>query len=375
MKKETLATKGNTVAGLEAKHIEEVLKLIESDEMREHLQKWFSSGSVRKPVEVCAEIVFNAPVPIELKLSLLTSLCEINGSKDTLAEVYLKNIQYHMNALDNATDGMVYGLVLYGEYDWEIADSVMFKSFNEVLEHIKSLDKQAGEINMDDADTRKRIMYSKYPTVDEAVLRHKIEEHGYGLVYELEMYPSGKYEELHASWLMNEAREILYTDFHCKYTALPARLGIPTPFQAGAIVITDCKPFAGEHKVLILENEDTFESVDGCGVTCIFINEYGNIDAGYFKSNEFVSKPERTYVSGLYRARYFTGELSEREAPLGVIKEALAKRPKLGREMFMCLNNLKMYTLDDHSNSNKNSISEYDYYGIGWDAFKKRFGL
>ena len=373
MKKETEATKGNTVAGLEANYIEETLKFVESNEMKEHLRKWFASGGVRRPFDTCAEIVYKAPVAIEQKLPTLKLLAKHDKSKDTSSREYVDAMQKYLDARYNETEGMVYDLDLYTECDCYNEERIKFKSFDEAIEHIKSLEKQANSINMDETETRKSLQNSDLLALDEAAQRQKIKGYKNGLVFALEKYPKEAYDELHVTWYLNKVGEILYTDF-C-FGEIPGRLNLPTRFAAGDLVIADCQPFGGEQKVLILENEDIFKSVDGSGVTCIFINEHGNIDAGYFKSNEFLPNPDRTYVSALYRARTFTGGLSEGETPLGVIREALAKRPKLGREMFMCLNNLKMYAIGEYSNTNENSISKLKSYGIGWEVFKKRFGL
>ena len=376
MKNETVTTKGNKANGLDTNYVEETLKFVESDEMKKHLRKWFASGSVRRPIDICAEIVYNAPVPLEQKLPILKLLSKHEEKKDSESEMYFQVTKAQIDDRYNKTEGMVYDLTLYNTYDSYNEEGIKFDSFDEAIEHIKSLDKQAKCINKDEAEIQKCLMKSNLLTLDEAVLRQKIKgyENEYGLVYELDMVPSNELGNLRARWYLNEIGEILYATCFLR-DVIPGRLNIPTPFVAGDIVIADCQPFGCEQKVLILENEDTFDWVDGCSVTCVFINKYGNIDVGYFKSNEFLQRPYSTYISALYRAKTFTGELSKRDAPLGVIKDALAKRPKLGREMFTCLNNLKMYTLGMHPSIKSNGRYKDESYGIGWDAFKKGFGL
>ena len=295
MKNETVTTKGSFAAGAETNYIEETLKFVESDEMRELLRKWFASKNVRNPVQICAEIVYNAPVAIEQKLPTLKLLFKHDKSKDASSEAYVDVIQKCLEARYNEIEGMVYDLVLYTKCD-NLDDAYngetkKFMSFDETIEHIKSLNKQGNDLNMNESETQKFLENSSLLTLDEVALYHQAMGHGNVLVYALKKYPKESYGELRVCWYLNEVGEILYANygFNCE---IPGRLNLPTRFATGDIVIADCQPFGDEQKVLILENEDTFKSVDGSGVTCIFINKYGNIDAGYFKSNEFCQCPE-----------------------------------------------------------------------------------
>ena len=371
-------TKKNVLAGAETNYIEETLKFVESEEMRKHLHKWLTSGSVRRLTEICADIVFNAPVPLEHKLPTLKLLSEHESHKSLYIEGYFQDVKRALDERYNSSEGMTYELSLCDEPDDFDEEPMKFKSFDEAVEHLKSLDEQAEGVDLEDADTKDRLLYSGVLTFDDVVLRHKARKQktddskyeGH-IVYTLSKHPLDVNENMVARWYLNEAGEVLYSDYY--NDDIPGNLNLPVPFAAGDIVITDCRPFGHEQKVLILENLDTFDSVDGSSVPCIFINRYNNIDACHFKYIEF-SDSVPAFISPLYRAKTFSGELSQFEAPLEVIRKVIANNPRLTREMFLCLNNFNMYASGENKYV-KDSISRFKNYGIGWEAFKKGFGL
>jgi hypothetical protein len=172
---------------------------------------------------------------------------------------------------------------------------------------------------------------------------------------------------------LNESGEILYSEYFSDQT--PGILNLPIPFAPGDIVMTDCRPFGHEQKVLILENSDTFDFVDGYGVTCLFVNMYGNIDGGCFKANAFSPNSEDRYVSGLYRAKTFTGELTEDEAPLEVIRKAIKDNPKLGRDLCRYVEGIKARTkiLSDFPGEFGDFFSNLKYTGVPLKQLKKEF--
>ena len=182
--------------------------------------------------------------------------------------------------------------------------------------------------------------------------------------------------ELIVYWFLDDAGEILYYEFsdeptHRKPFVIPGRLSYTVPFQPGDIIATDCSPFAEQKKVLILENNDTLDSVDGQGVTCLFINDDNKIDVGYFKLNEFLRYPRHTYVSALYRAKLFDGELTEAEAPLGIISTAVKGSPKLEREIFVYVSQRKL----SFAIASGDNYKAEDFSGFSWKALQRSFNL
>ena len=357
--------KVNAIPGVQTDYIQETLKFIESDEMRSHLQKWFDSGSVGHTADACAEIVFHAPVSLEQKLPLLELLSKHEEGRNSYAKMYLQDAQKALDERYNSS--MEYGLYLYGYGDADGYDenTIMFKSFDEAVKHIKSLDKQV--------DINDHLLHSKDLTLDNFVFRARALGQEHSIIYAIEQYPLG---ETSVCWYLNDAGELLYSDYYTDQ--FPGGLRIPAPFAPGDIVMTDCRPFGDEKKVLILENSNPFDYWDGSGVTCLFINKYDNIDAGYFKNSEFVMDCKYSrYVSGFYRAKTFTGELEEDEAPLEVIRKAIKDNPKLGHDIFRYVDEIKRSTkiLADFPGEFGEYFSKLKYTGVPLKLLKKEFGL
>ena len=251
-------TKVNAVPVNQTDYITEALKLIESNEMREHLFEWLVSGYVRQPVDICAEIVYKAPVPTEHKLSVFKLLMKYERNMSTGA-MYLNELRRELS----------------------------------------------GRRNDDDFE-------------------------------------------------------------------IPGRLNLPTPFAPGDIVVADCRPFWDKKIVLILENNDAFDFVDGDGVTCLFLNDSNDIDVGYFKSNEFLTYPDLTHVSVLYRAKRYMGELSEPESILKVIGKAVKDNPELGNIIFR---RLRMFWIPVFDRPRDIGSFDYKRFGVSREFFSKEFGI
>ena len=360
-------TKNNVPTGAETNYIEETLKFVESEEMREHLHKWLTSGSVRNVIDLCAEIVVHAPVHIERKLPILKLLME-NATKDCdlsndnisgdivweFEEAIYEQHWYYEDGQDNPA-GTMYKLRMYGVSHGEEKD---FQFFDEATQHLHSSIQQ----NTSNSNETSCIKNLKQDGV------HVIEK------WVPDSRESGI--KLWIKWFLNNAGDILYfympstnNDILC---AVPGRPKYMVPFQPGDIVTTDCSPFGMEKKVLILENNDTFDSVNSDGVTCLFLNDSNNIEIGYFKSNEFLNNPELTHVSALYRAKTYTGELSESEAPLKVIGAVIKDIPEIGRKIFR---HLHIFRIPMSAFPRDIGSIEYNRYGVSWKFFKKEFGL
>jgi len=208
---------------------------------------------------------------------------------------------------------------------------------------------------------------------DKTLVNH---EHGRTDIIEKWITICGEFS-IFVYWFLDEAKNVLYYDFSTKAKqripiAIPGRLGFPVPFKPGDIVMTDCRPFAKERKVVILENTDTLSFVDGNSVTCLFVNDYNNISVGYFKSNEFLHKPESTYVSSMYRSSTYEGELAKAESPLGVISEAIKKNASLGNRLFGFLVRHRISLL---SSRYEDDPVVGKYFGTDWSVIQKEFGL
>lgn len=129
-------------------------------------------------------------------------------------------------------------------------------------------------------------------------------------------------------------------------------LNLPVPFQPGDIVTADCLPYAHYRRVLILEVGD---NRDCCSLWALSIGEGGRLFAGAFKHNSFLRHPEDSYVSGLYRAARWTGELNTEEEPFAVLSPLIHAKPEFGKE------------IGDYVGDGEN--------GRDWSEVKEAFGL
>ena len=332
--------------------IEEVLKLIQSDEVRELLREWLAQ--CRDPVYAYTEIITHAPIPLEQKVSLIKLFEEqYDGIVECNVIEYALSDRYeHYDRKNPARTE--FRLYMYNQYSEEFE---RFSTFDDAAEHIKQARGQQGS----------------------AVSDNKVHESWkYGKVNKVEKWiPDNRgVLRLHMYWFLNDAGEILYHQSPEDPTrsdpwVIPGRLTFPVPFQPGDIVATDCSPFAEQRKVLILENNDTLDSVDGQGVTCLFINEDNKIDVGYFKLNEFLRYPRHTYVSALHRAKLFNGELTGAEAPLGIIGTCIKENPKLGREIFVYVSQHKL----SFAIASGDNYKAEDFSGFSWKALQRSFNL
>jgi len=356
--------KSNNPAGTDAmNYIEETLKFVESKEMQEHLLKWMKTGDCYHG-NTCADIIINAPVPLEHKIPLLELIPQPVGNnhlyhsdeyaweiEDALNERY-----NHMGVSENPAD-TVYKLLMFDQPHEE--KPKIFKSFDEAVDHINQTRNQDGDAAPDNDIPR-------------------IHEYGRADIIEKWVPDTNAQLKLYVYWYLNDVGKILYYEYsddpsHRIPTATPGRLKFSVPFKPGDIVATDCAPFAGEKKVLILENNDYLDSVDCSGVTCLFLNDNNNLDIGYLKLNEFLQFPKLTYVSVLYRVRLHDGELTGSDARLGIIGAAIKKNPKLGREIFKYLDRFKLSVVGHTGNSPVDS--DNNYFGVGWKFLKEIFGF
>ena len=372
------------VSEVQVNCINETLKFVESEEMKKHLLQWLTSGKVRRLVEVCAEIVFYAPVPLEAKLATLKLLKQADVENSDIEDM-ICSVQRAISECGEASDGAEYKLYLYKPPVGCNEDAMKFKSFDEVVAYIKALNQKA-----DDAMSNwpHDIWTDQFKTLDESVTHIKFvkkevdagkseswnnpEYYEYSIVYDVEKWIPGS-KDWSMYWYLNEEGEAIYFE--------GAEYGISSscftvPFQPGDIVMTDCRPFGKKKPVLILENVDSLGSTSGGNVTCLFFNKHGKLAVGYFHSNEFSSEKLSiadlcTTVSAMYRAETYTGELSERETPLRTIGEAIKKNPKLGSAIFRKLDTFRFLATGLFTDSG----SKVEYRGIEWTYFEQWYNL
>lgn len=330
-------------------YLDETLKFIESEEMREHLRKCFSQ-STHDWWRTCAEIVALAPAPIEKKIPVLNLIAEQTVYDPEWDYQYpLKLAKSARTALNERYDnppGTVFWL-----RDWHYSDEgcyfgdAFFYDFDAAVRYIGEQQKECGDPD------------------DPNYLSHSIDK-----------YISGENGIMveYCQWILNLSGEIWYFDYgNSKFEPEDWEelldyggngLYLPVPFKPGDIVMADCRPFAKEKRVVILEIGDD----DCCGLQCLFMRPNGKMSVGAFKHNSFLrGLDENSHISGLYRVALWTLELPEEEAPLAAISAAVKANTALGSDIWGYVVEHKTYDKDD----------ENDVPGAVWAELKESYGL
>ena len=177
----------------------------------------------------------------------------------------------------------------------------------------------------------------------------------------------------YCTWILNSTGEIWYfkyanstykpEDWQDLFDYGGDHLYIPVPFQPGDIITADCRPFAKERHVLILEIGDH----DCCGLQCLFIYPNGKMAMAAFKHNSFLRRSflEGSHISGLYRATCYQGDLKSDEAPLSSISNAIKANPILGSIIWKYIFENETYDKDDDN----------DYPGVTWEQLRNQFNI
>ena len=338
-------------------YIEETLKFIESEEMREYLREYFQSLPEKTARGwtgryVCSEIVTFAPVSLEKKIPVLDLIAEqTEADPDNDYQDPAKFAQEMRIALDeryNNPPGTMFWL-----RDWHYHeegccyDDAFFTEFDAAVRYIKQQNEQNAEY-LEDPETYYSHSIDKYIPGEDGVL------------------------EEYCQWVLNWSGEIWYFDYgDNKFEPdgwndimdyLGAHVNLPVPFEPGDIITADCRPFSRERRVLVM---DIGDNSDCCAVQCLYLKPNGKMSVNAFKHNSFHSFEENSHISGLYRAARYHGELPEDEAVLGVITAAIKADSSLGIKMRDYIWYNEVYDKDDDN----------DCPGAVWEQFKEAFGL
>jgi len=340
-------------------YIEETLKFIESDEMRDYLREYLLSGDLKGWLNrsICSEIVCFAPVSLESKIPVLELIAEQTEFDDDRnyndPEKYANEMRIALDERYNNPPGTIFWL-----QDWHYHDKgcmycdAFFSEFDAAIRFIKEENERNAE-------------YLENPEKDYS---HSITK--------LIPGDNGKLLE-YCEWILNHSGDIWYFDYDVdnKFTPedwddifdyLGSELNLPVPFQPGDIVTADCSPFSRERRVLIVDIHDNH---DCCAIQCLYLLPNGKFRVNAFKHNSFhistAHYHENSHISALYRAKRYNGELTDEETPLGIISEAIKKDPSIWERMEEYIQKNKHYSSND----------ENDYWGVVWEQFKEHFGL
>jgi hypothetical protein len=321
-------------------YIDETLKFIESDEMREHLRnKHTYRGEQFLSRSDCAMIVSNAPASVERKIPVLDLIAaqtepdsESREYSNHLDPVWLAN--FARRAIGEEQKSQTGTVFQVHEFICNVpgyySDCTLYHEFDAAIRYINRIDE-------------------KYGNVDDTA-NYKIKKFIYG--------DNGKMVEKFF-WIINSSGEIWYFG-EVRDKCVPpwesffdpiGSINLPVPFVPGDIVTADCRPFAEKRRVLITEIGS-----DCCGVQCMYFSSDKKLCINAFKHNSFLSRGEESsYVSVLYRAARYHGVLDDFEEPFGAISVALKATPKLGERFY------------DYVHKKNN--------GASWEELKNEFGL
>lgn len=319
-------------------YLEETLKFIESEEMRAYLRKvapeWL--GREQWGRHTCAEIVSSAPASLELKIPVLELIAEQTQAGEYDFEnpaKFAKQSRLAFDEQDNNPPGTIFWLEDF--YYSEESGDFFFTGFDAAIRFIKE---QLAD--NEDPDIHEYQSYS---------------------ICKLIPGEKGKMIE-YCHWILNFSGEIWYFDYldgepedwEDLFDWIGGSLNLPVPFTPGDVILADCRPFAKERRVLILEIGD---NSDCCAVQCLYPLPKGKLNMCAFKHNSFLHHLENSHISGLYRAARWTGELTEQEAPLAIIGKVVKANPALGGDIWEYIWQNKK---DD---------------GVTWEQLQTAFGL
>ena len=109
-------------------------------------------------------------------------------------------------------------------------------------------------------------------------------------------------------------------------------LNLPVPYRPGDILEVGCAPYVSEpHYCILTEVGD-----DCCGVQCLYPGENGRIEFGALKHGHYFSGcfDRKQYLSPMYGAKIYTGELSGEYKFMKPLSEKLHKDPAFGKVLW-----------------------------------------
>lgn len=296
----------------------------ESKEMQDHLIE----HSDKLDQDDIIDIIRGAPIPLRIKTDLM---------KDVDAACY-KEMKAALDALELKDDQFF----IYSQHGYERIDGILehdewyigpCRDLNQVSEYLL-------EELIDDEE----LDYAPDP---EILWERRKENMCWG---QLELYESdgqNGFRDLATYYLI--ADQVCYfertkkpqknafwacgNDFDYSWHCVD--LNIDIPFRPGDIVTVDCRPFAKDKHIVLLE-----VGWDCCGVQAMHWNDErneGKWDTGAVKHGSIFGEG-RPMISPLYRIEMYTGELTEDEKHLSEVSRRIAGDPETGRKIWNEMN-------------------------------------
>ena len=282
----------------------EIIKLFESDEMKECINSEYDSLHIFTK----ADIIKGARIDIQKKLELLKKNYEsIDEPEDREISLLKSDINEYERAI-----GHIYGIFgdvyIVGEYgfDDDIRDEKLYgyhpyTSFHKALQYIKN-EWEDAEDSYDDGSQ---------PTY----------------WYTIEKYSSDDLGEMHEQicWYITANGTVTSFNGSGKISGI----NIPHPFSVGDIVTMDSTPIFPERIGLIIENGPIAN--DFCFPQALYLSKDGLFKANSVKSTTvFSDYPQPPLFSPMYRLKTYKGKLPENIKIFERISNALKNEGNAG---------------------------------------------
>jgi len=277
-------------------------ELFETETMRKHLKENLDKIDLKTR----AMMIAGSRATLERKAEIFESLAAENDVSEG-ATVYLLGAMFARMALSELVlkEGELFAVIDFCESDkgMSIDDTTVFTRIDAVKEYIIQDSK-----GMDDT-------YTRWYSVEKWTLNKKSE---YVCKFKFTAFPDGNivfYDSM--------GDERFKGDFDYCFSRSD-NLNLPLPFKEGDCISLDLRPFV--HGVKHIKICSTYREDRCCGVQYSYVDKYGEIDGYYplkhissFKA--FCDNSTLIYISGLYRAEIYNGELTENEKKLFAEKE------------------------------------------------------
>lgn len=303
---------------------DEILSFIDSKYMRSYLHSKKDTLSVYQ----CLEIIVHAPRSLEEKIVLLGKLSQSDISdkdRDFVDHYYLLAKKAWECLLNSGNGSSILQLTLkernteYGQTGNMIGFSCPAADYQAAVKYMK--DFLAEEQEYLNEDTEDEILFNP------------------DWFWELRFYDYPEIEEKY-KFICSHLGEVQY--FRCadreqdEYDFWDGEINLSVPYSPGDILFIDCRPYSEPTYCVIT---DIGCNYDCCAVRCLYPVCCGLVKEGAFKHNHcFERHPwhdrRDDYISPLFRAELYEGELPKEYAFLEKISYALKQDSSLGEKIY-----------------------------------------
>lgn len=173
--------------------------------------------------------------------------------------------------------------------------------------------------------------------VDKAIAYWRIEQYRQGGASEPEGFACPEYTFAAApngevQYFMHDPKKRRCVWAEGAFGGNSVHLNLPVPYRPGDILEVCCAPYVSEpHYCILTEVGD-----DCCGVQCLYPGENGHIEFGALKHGHYFSGcfDRKQYLSPLYGAKIYSGELSGEYKFMKPLPEKLHKDPAFGKVLW-----------------------------------------